>query len=307
MSKRKTTRAIVPEPQPVPPVNQPDLLSLGFDPETDPLLLNYVHEDEQRQQIWQEANDNLREVIAGIATWFIHSYRADILRRYQLAELIKKVHDDHMNNREHRYGSYAMEKLKKFFGWEVNTLYQALRLAKAYTREDIEAISKLRLRDGRPISYYHVELLANIDDSQDREAILAKTLEESWSGQDLAFHIHQLPGRKSKGDGRGRPLATPRNLDDVIKQQTRSADDFLNRSTQVWDQTEHGLLAKVYDCACDDLTPERVEQLKDHAQKLRRLAEEAQKRAAEAEKAYQEALSLLERRLPSVPIPVHPV
>jgi hypothetical protein len=38
---------------------------------------------------------------------------------------------------------------------------------------------------------------------------------------------------KVEGDGRGRPLAVPRNLDDLLRQQGRRVEDFLTRLDKV--------------------------------------------------------------------------
>src|SRR5262249_49223520 len=155
----------------------------------------------------------------------------------------------------------------------------------------------------RPITYYHVELLANLDGPEAREEMLRRAVEGCWSGNDLAYHIHQMPTRKDVADGRGRPLATPKDLDDLLKQQARPADDFLNRSVQVWAQDGRSLLDMLQGCTSDKITPERIERLREHAQKLRRLAEEAQKRAEEAEEAYQAALRMAPAGPPaSVPV-----
>lgn len=292
--------------QPAPEVTQPaasnlpaplPAAALTLDPATDPLLTRYVNEDEGRRQIWQAANEAFRGVLVKVGEWFLNVYRVDILQRYQLAELLKKVHDDHARNCERRYGSYAVRRLVQFFRWEVSTLYAALRLAEAYTRQEIEAVSLLRLQDGRPLSYYHVELLAHLNDRQVREDLLRQTLAGCWSTRELAFRIHQLASRaKKETDGRGRPLAVPRNLDALLRQQDRTAEDFLNRSLKVWEQPQHSLVTMVRTASQEECTQGRVAQLLALARKLRRLAEEAHKRAEEAEQAYAYVLRGLEGR-----------
>lgn len=220
----------------------------------------------------------------------------DILARYQLAELIKNVHDDHTKNRFRRYGAHSVKKLATFFGWEASTIYAALRMAQAFTKAEIEALTLRRMSNGQPLCCYHVLLLSNIADQKTRHEMLEHTLSESWSTRDPAYHIHNLPLPKKEEETRGRPLALPRNFHEVIQQQDRSADDFLMRSEKVWSQQEHGLLAWVRDCSQDECTPERLEQFRVHAQKLRRLADEAVKRAEEAERAYEYVLSRLRKQ-----------
>jgi hypothetical protein len=152
------------------------------------------------------------------------------------------------------------------------------------------------MSNGEPLCYYHVQLLSSITDRKTRNKMLERTLDESLSTRDLDHHIQNLPLPTKGEETRGRRLAVPRNLNDVILQQDRSADDFLNRSEKVWEQQKNGLLAKVHDVSQDECTQERVDQLKAHAQKLRRLADEAVKRAEEAERAYEYVLSLLRKR-----------
>jgi hypothetical protein len=270
---------------------------IKIDPESDPLLFHYTDEDDdERRRIWAEANEGLRGVIAEVAEWIVNTYRSDILRRYRLAELVKKVYDDEVQDRSPRYGSHAVKQIADFFGWQSGMIYHALRLARAYTYAQVEELNLRRLRDGKPVCYYHIQLLTGIDDPALREELLARTLEESWSTDDLAEVIVELNEKKKKvKDGRGRPLAIPRNLDAVIHQQSRAADDFLSRSQKVWEQPEHSLLAKAQD-PFEEFSEERVAQLKAHAQKMRALADEAGKRAEEAERAYEYVVQVVETR-----------
>ncbi len=69
----------------------PQVHLVKVDPETDPLLVQYIKEDERRQEIWMQPNGELRGVIVQIAEWFINNYRMDILARFQLAELINQL------------------------------------------------------------------------------------------------------------------------------------------------------------------------------------------------------------------------
>src|SRR5262249_8065998 len=138
------------------------------------------------------------------------------------------------------------------------------------------------------ISYLHIELLCSIPTREQRQELLARTVKESWHTRELAYEIHQIPELKPKGeDGRGRPLAVPRDLDALLRQQVRCAEDFLNRAVKVWQQAENSVLARLQEMDEEEFTEERAAQLKGHAEKLRELATEATKRAEDVQRAHE--------------------
>jgi hypothetical protein len=264
------------------------------DPQTDDTLdetiapyLNDRKAEGGRWAIWFEANDEMRAVIAETARWLADDHRACILHRYRLAELVKRLNDDHMKNRQRRYGGSSVERLARFFNQEAYMIYAALSVAGAYTRQEVEELSRVRLSDGRSLSYYHIQLLSGLDTEEQRDEALQLTIEQAWTTDDLREHVQRvrLP-TKVEGDGRGRPMSVPRNLDDLLRQQGRKVEDFLTRSAKVWNQPENGFLSKAYDMPTDHWTPGRAKALLEHARALRRLAEEAGRQADEAEQAY---------------------
>lgn len=84
--------------------------------EADPVLCAYRDEDSERHAIWQDATPAFREVLVQVARWFVEEHRLSLLRRYELAELVKKIADDETRGGR-RYGVYAMDHLTTFFGW----------------------------------------------------------------------------------------------------------------------------------------------------------------------------------------------
>jgi hypothetical protein len=264
------------------------------DPQTDDTLdetitryLNDRKVEDGRCAIWQDANDEMRAVIAEVARWFAEDHRACILHRYRLAELVKRLDDDEMKSRHGRYGSSSVKRLARFFNQEAYMIYGALRVAGAYTRQEVEELSRVRLSDGRSLSYYHIQLLSGLDTEEQRDEARRLTVEQAWTTDDLQQHVQrELLPTKVEGDGRGRPMAVPRDLDDLLRQQGRRVDDFLTRSEKVWNLPENGFLSKAYDMPTDHWTPGRAKALLEHARALRRLAEEAGRQADEAEQAY---------------------
>lgn len=241
-----------------------------------------------RWAIWAEANGPMRSAIREAALWLAGEHRDTLVRRYRLAELVKRLDDDQLEGRGRRYGSCAVSRLARFFGQDRHMVYAALRLAKAYTREEVECLSGVTLAGGRPLSYYHVELLSGLDTKAQRDEALLLVVGGGWTTDDLARHVHRerLPAKR-EGDGRGRPMAVPRDLDGLLRQQSRCAGDFLERSRRVWSAPDNGLLAKAHVLAPEERTAGRVQALLEHAVTLRRLAEEAARQADEAQRAYE--------------------
>jgi hypothetical protein len=230
----------------------------------------------------------LRNKIDWIRATIDDEWRRSIVNRYQVAVVIKDIYDDVTENKGSVYGAKAVEAIKKALGWDDGIIYQALHVADAFTPEQIEAMTQMRLPGGRPLTYSHVVELARVEDEGRREKLLRQAVTEGWTTRKLtnAVDLTTGPERNNPRERRGRPLARPKDFDGVLDQQAHFAEDFLNRNDQVWSHPDHSLSAKTQDLDAADFTRERAERLKRHADQMNRLAQKARERADEATRIH---------------------
>jgi hypothetical protein len=239
---------------------------------------------ERAETILSESPPALREKIDWIRTTVEEEWRRSIVSRYQIAAAIKEVYDDVNDNNGSVYGARAVEAVKKALGWDDGVIYQALRVADAFTPEQIDDMARMRTAGGRPLSVSHVVALAGVEDEGRRRKLLDRTVKEGWTARRLV-NAAALPCGAESGaarERRGRPLARPKDFDAALDQQAHFAQDFLDRDGQVWSRPEHSLAAKARELDTADFTRERAERLRRHAKQMNLLARKAKERADEA-------------------------
>jgi hypothetical protein len=237
---------------------------------------------ERVETILSESPPALREKIDWIRTTVEDEWRRSIVGRYQIAVAIKEVYDDVADNNGSVYGARAVEAIKKALGWDDGVIYQALRVAGAFTPEQIEDMARMRTPGGRPLSLSHVVALAGVEDEGRRRNLLDRTVQEGWTTRKLVNAAACGAESGTARERRGRPLARPKDFDAALDQQAHFAQNFLDRDGQVWSRPEHSLSAKARELDTADFTHERAERLKRHAEQMNRLARMAKERSEEA-------------------------
>jgi hypothetical protein len=200
--------------------------------------------------------------------------------------------------RGRRYGAEAVDVIEEYFGFSEGLVYRALRLANTFSEQEMQEATSRPKADGEPVSVRDLLLLARVEDRALRRELLAQALAQGWRAAELGEAVDRAVGREEpeKPDGRGRPLAKPRNFDDVVRQQEQAARGFVERAVNVWEKPEHSLLAKAADLATDEYTEERADRLRAHAELMDRLAQEARERADEARQVYERFAEVLASR-----------
>src|SRR5262245_43230224 len=205
----------------------------------------------RRRELLEAAPPSLRKEIDKIQKWFEREAKRSIQAYYELARIVKAIHDDVEEHHGKRYGAHALATVCQYFAFDESTIQAALRMAKLFTAEEIAEICEMRMADGQPLSYSHVRVLYAIHDRQQRRALLERAAAECWTSDDLGRAVARAvnrgggeAGARKPADGRGRPLGVPRTFDAVLLQQGKVADDFLERSEKVWEDPQHGLGAK---------------------------------------------------------------
>jgi len=253
--------------------------------------------EEMRARIMQDANPAFRKALEEIQDWHDREARHSILARWDLAQLVKVVFDDVMENRGSKYGVHAIENVCSFFGWDEGVTRNALKLVQQFTKEEIDELCNTQMTNPPPISYSHLLCLMAIPDRGQRKQLIDKAVAENWTSKQLALEVSpDLKPKKPITDRRGRPLAVPRDLDAVLAQMGSFVDDFLNRAEKVWQNERHSLDAKFIDLSTDDITKERAERIKSVADKLGELTKKAKRLQEEALAVHKEFLKILDKK-----------
>src|SRR5262245_61983654 len=177
---------------------------------------------ERAEAIISESPPALGEKIAWIRDTLEDDWRRSVVCRYQVAVLIREIYDDVTDNHGSVYGAKAIAAIKKAFGWDDGVIYQALHVADAFTPEQIEDITRMRLPGGKPVSFSHVVALSGVEDEGRRQKLLKQAVREGWTSKKLANAAGQCPQAPETGkreERSGRPLAKPRDFDAVLEQQ----------------------------------------------------------------------------------------
>lgn len=240
------------------------------------------------ETILRESPPALREKLAWITSTLADDWRRSIVSRYQIAVAIREIYEDATDNKGTVYGAKAVEAIKKVLGCDDTVIYQALHVADAFTPDQIEGITKMRLPGGKPLTYSHVAMLSRVEDDRDRAKLLKQTVKEGWTTRKLsnAVDLAKGPQADMPQERRGRPLARPKDFDAVLDQQARFAEDFLNRNEQVWSHPDHSLSTKAKNMDTTDFTKDRADRLKRHAEVMSSLAAKAKERAEETTRVH---------------------
>jgi hypothetical protein len=250
------------------------------------------------QRVFDGMNAELKEKVQQIVAWYQTERKRTLLTRYDLGLIVKDIYDHDTGAAGGRYGSQAMKQVCQVLkGIDDGLLYDCLNLVKCYSREEVEELATLQNEVGRPLTWTHVLTLIRVTDSTQRNELLQRTLNESLTVAELDQQYRTQV--KDPAEPRGRKLAVPKNLDGALLQQGMLADKFLARSESVWGVPEHSLQGLAKDLCSSEITEKRVQALKEHAEKLRRLAQLAVHHAEEAEVVYRKYSDILSRQLPA--------
>jgi hypothetical protein len=254
----------------------------------------------QRKLLLDSIGPELAEKIDRIREWSRADNASTLLRHYDLGLIVKEVYDDDPDqDGPGRYGRYAMKKLASALAWCSTVLYEALAFAQTYTREEVDGLSRLRLPSGASVSWSHVRILVFVADRAERERLLRRVVEESWGCAELAREVAK--GKAKTAGTRGRPLARPRDLDGVLRQQGLLADRLLERDEKVWSDQACSLTGRFLELPPDGHSAERGLALKENVERWRRVVRAAQDRLREAEEVYGRFLRARAGRAPTGP------
>ena len=121
--------------------------------------------------------EKLKKKLAG-------SEKQDAQVRYEVGRVVAKV-----RGLRARYGSNAVGQLERALGLDENTLRRYERIASTWTPARFSALMTRTTPYGRPLSWSHLDVLAEVADAKRREVLLDEALREGLSVRQLASRV----------------------------------------------------------------------------------------------------------------------
>jgi hypothetical protein len=252
---------------------------------------------EKQEALLRTLSTEAQGHVERVREWFSREDRQTLKTRYALGVEIQALSQAQAKDATGHYGRRFVARLCEVFGWDKGVVYNALGFVRAYTREEIAALASQPMANGRLVPYGHLRALAKLPLKKDRDKLLKKAMAACWTRAELQDAILKATaaGQKKKEDGRGRPLKPPRDLPGLLRQQERTAQEFVRRATSVWAKQPYSLMAAAKKLPDKEANEDQAKRLREHAAMLRKLAETAGEQADEADRA---ALFLEERMTP---------
>jgi len=231
-----------------------------------------------------------------IEQWFETQDTSALTSRHELGVLAKRILEGELN-RDRGHGQPAARMMALALGEERSReVQEARRFADCYTQDEVVRLAKIRLDDGRALSYSLLRLLCQIDRIDEREQMLKRVVAEAMTATELGKVVRERFNRPTTN--RGAKPKLPRTLDAAVKQQESAVDALLNRATKVWHSDEHSLTALASAESSAKVNFKQVEQLKALEKKLLESARAMEEQAKEARRTYTRILARLSRRGP---------
>lgn len=241
---------------------------------------------QKRETLMRTLSQTAQQHVHRVRDWFFAADRATLQGRYDLGREVKALYDEEAKKTgTGSYGRRFIEGLCKVFGWDKGVVYGALTIVENFTEEQIAALCDRPMANGRLVPYGHLLALAKMSAKRARESLLNKTIEQSWSRDDLEDAIYQSTTGRKKEETRGRPLNVPKDLRGLLRQQEQSAEQFVQRATKVWAERRNSFMGQVELLPEDQVTIDQVKKLRKHVEVLRKLVASANEQAAEADRA----------------------
>lgn len=244
-----------------------------------------------------KANKALKDKVGWVVDWYKEDARHSLQSRWDLGAQVAEIINDEDKENCKRYGKKAFATLAAFSGEAEGSLRLCARLATIFSANRIRELSEMVMADGiTPLSFSHIRCVLSLDTEEARQTAINLALERCWTCDELSRYVLSLDKKKKGNNTQGRPVAKPKDLSGIIRQQMSFAEDFEKRNLQVWktpDSSLSGHLAKVDE---KEYTEELAEQLGQLAYKMKQLEIEAGDRAKEAESRFRQVRTALDLR-----------
>ena len=146
----------------------------------------------------------LRDSLTELQGLYRNKPKGDFTWWYDVGALVAKLAP-----KGERHGENVMELLAKYLEPKRKStdalrdfLRKARDLAAKFSRKEASELTKVSLKNRKPLSENHVKALLSADDAEMRQQLLGECREASWSVRQLRRAIQNKKGRKSRSGGR---------------------------------------------------------------------------------------------------------
>jgi hypothetical protein len=198
--------------------------------------------------------------------------RTNFLRNiYEIGRIAQEGLDAYEATHSH-YGMGLVDQLAEEVGLSARTLRYSLKLVETFSpKEFADLISNPK------ISWSHVIQLMSIEPPERRQQLLDRTIQESWSSDDLNAAILIAYGRRQSSGGR-KP-AVPKNLNQALSRISKAAQKFRNAMELSWFGDAFDVPSTICDTPPEEITATLKERTAECATLLEAIAERARENA----------------------------
>ena len=186
---------------------------------------------QRRMDILAEAPEALKKKIVEIQSRYQKDARARVMGNYMLGVLIREV-----MAKETVYGSKAVEQIARYFDTQPTNLYAFRQVAATFSSAQVDEASQKELPNGGYITFQHLIVISRIGEPDDRNRMLARTLNEGLSTSQLEGEISSTGVVRRNIRTGGRKPGKPTSMGAAIQQVATVCQSVVNRYP-VWDET----------------------------------------------------------------------
>jgi hypothetical protein len=165
--------------------------------------------------------EKLRKMLA-------NSERQEVHVRHTIGLVVARV-----RGARAKYGSDAVGQLERALGLDENTLRRYERIATTWTAPQISTVLKRTNPYGRPLSWSHLDVLAEVTDAKKREDLLDQALRDGLSVRELAGRVR---GRMLSVVEDASESAVRRPLLSAVREMTARAENVVV-SASTWEKS----------------------------------------------------------------------
>lgn len=194
--------------------------------------------------------------------WKAQEEYTTFVRRHELGTWALKYYQENAKNGGSVYGLGVVKKMCSLVGLDEGLVYSCVRFADNYTKEQIPELMAMRMKNGKPVSFSHLQAVLAIEDMATRKKVLHQVQNECLSVRALETIVketHTPSAPKTKG------------IQGKIKDAMAAVDKIQN-IIDIWLVCPDTSLEKwLREAKADELTEAEVEQVQELCKCLDRI------------------------------------
>ena len=141
----------------------------------------------------------------------------DVQARYEIAVHCQEVCNG--DGKGGKYGDRAMAKLARALGWSKSTVYDYTNVAKSWPdRKKFDELAGKTDKFDKPLSWYHIVLLATVATAECRGKLAENALKHGWNVRELRNNLQLDAAGPAEEDSAAAPQPKlPRVLDTTVQ------------------------------------------------------------------------------------------